>query len=183
MRHLPNILTLGRLLVLPPIIGLMMLETLWASWIALGLYIAGALTDWLDGMAARHFKVQSPFGTFLDPIADKIFVMTILLMLVANGTLQGVWLIPAILILAREFLISGLREFLGPKNIQVPVSPLGKWKTTIQMVALGFLLMGRFGDQIWPLTTTVGLTGLVIATALTIITGWTYLKTAFKHLS
>lgn len=183
MRHLPNTLTLGRLIVLPPIVGLMMMETLWASWVALGLYIIGALTDWLDGMAARHYKVQSPFGTFLDPIADKIFVMTIILMLAANGTLHGVWLLCGMLILMREFLISGLREFLGPKNIQVPVSVLGKWKTTIQMIALGFLIMGfRYGDPIWPYTSLVGNSGLLIATILTLWTGWQYLKIGLKHL-
>lgn len=182
MRQLPNLLTVGRLVLLPFLIILMMIPHAWAAWIALVIYIISAVTDWLDGFLARRMNLQSSFGTFLDPIADKIFVLTVMITLVANGTLHGFWIAPVILILAREFLISGLREFLGPKNIQVPVSYLGKCKTAIQMIALGFLVIGEFGDKIFPYTVAIGLAGLLIATVLTIVTGWNYLKTGLQHL-
>lgn len=182
MRHLPNILTIGRLLLLPFLVIMMMTGTAWASWTALGLYTISCVTDWLDGFIARRMKYESSFGTFLDPIADKIFILTVLLTLVANDTLSGIWITPVLLILAREFLIAGLREFLGPKNVQVPVSNLGKWKTTIQMIALGFLVVGEYGDSVLPYTVEIGKVGLLAATALTIQTGWDYLKTGIKHL-
>jgi CDP-diacylglycerol--glycerol-3-phosphate 3-phosphatidyltransferase len=182
MRQLPNILTVGRLVLLPLLVILMMIPHAWAAWMALIIYIVSAITDWLDGYIARRMSLQSSFGTFLDPIADKIFILTVLITLVANGTLHGFWITPVILILAREFLIAGLREFLGPKNIQVPVSYLGKWKTAIQMIALGFLVIGEFGNQILPYTIEIGLIGLLVATALTIVTGWNYLKTGIQHL-
>lgn len=182
MRHLPNILTIGRLLLLPFLVIMMMNGTAWASWTALGLYTVSCVTDWLDGFIARRMNLQSSFGTFLDPIADKIFILTVLLTLVANDTLHGIWITPVLLILAREFLIAGLREFLGPKNIQIPVSSLGKWKTTIQMVALGFLVVGEYGDTVLPYTVEIGKVGLLAATVLTIQTGWDYLKTGIRHL-
>lgn len=182
MRHLPNILTIGRLLLLPFLVIMMMTPTAWAAWTALALYTVSCITDWLDGFIARRMNLQSSFGTFLDPIADKIFILTVMLTLVANDTLSGLWLTPVILILAREFLISGLREFLGPKNIQVPVSNLGKWKTAIQMVALGFLVVGPYGNALLPFTVRIGEIGLLVATVLTIQTGWDYLKVGLKHL-
>ncbi len=182
MRHLPNILTIGRLILLPFLVIMMMVGTEWAAWTALTLYTVSCITDWLDGFIARRLQLESSFGTFLDPIADKIFVLTVMLTLVANHMLEGLWLTPIILILAREFLISGLREFLGPKNIQIPVSNLGKWKTTIQMVALGFLVVGDFGDAVLPYTVEIGKVGLLAATVLTIVTGWSYLKVGLKHL-
>lgn len=182
MRHIPNILTVGRLILLPFLVIMMMVDTSWASWTALGIYTVCSVTDWLDGFIARRMKLESSFGTFLDPIADKIFILTVLLTLVANDTLQGLWITPVILILAREFLIAGLREFLGPKNIKVPVSSLGKWKTAIQMVALGFLVVGEYGRPVLTYSVEIGLIGLLAATALTIATGWDYLKTGLKHL-
>ncbi len=182
MRHLPNILTVGRLLLLPFLVVMMMTGTVWASWTALAIYTVCSVTDWLDGFIARRMNLQSSFGTFLDPIADKIFILTVLLTLVANDTLHGIWITPVLLILAREFLIAGLREFLGPKNIQVPVSNLGKWKTAIQMIALGFLVVGEFGRPVLTYSVEIGLVGLLAATALTIQTGWDYLKTGIKHL-
>lgn len=182
MRHLPNILTVGRLFLLPFLVVMMMVGESWAAWTALGLYTICSVTDYLDGYLARRLNLQSSFGTFLDPIADKIFILTVLITLVANGTLQGLWITPVILILAREFLIAGLREFLGPKNIQVPVSNLGKWKTAIQMIALGFLVVGEFGRSVLSPSLEIGLVGLLLATVLTIQTGWNYLKTGIRHL-
>lgn len=160
----------------------MMIDASWAAWSALALYTLGCVTDFLDGYIARHYKLESNFGKFLDPVADKIFIATVLISLVANGNLHGFWVIPVLLILCREFLISGLREFFGPKNIQFPVSQLAKWKTGIQMFALGFLIMGEYGVPVLPLNVEIGYTLLIAATVLTVITGWTYVKEGLKHI-
>ena len=182
MRNIPNYITVGRLLTLPILVALMMADTFWTSWLALGIYTFGCITDWLDGYIARRYKVVSPFGQFLDPIADKIFILTVLITLIANHHVQGMWIVPIILILSREFLIAGLREFLGPKNIQIPVTQLAKWKTGFQMGSLGFLIVGEHGKIIYPIAIETGLFLLLVATALTIITGWGYFREGLKHV-
>lgn len=182
MKNLPNIMTIGRLLTLPLLVVLMMIDASWAAWSALGIYTLGCVTDFLDGYIARHYNLESNFGKFLDPIADKIFIATVLICLIANGNLSGWGVVPVLIILSREFLVSGLREFFGPKNIQFPVSKLAKWKTGIQMFALGFLIMGEYGVPVLPLNIEIGYTLLVIATILTAITGWTYMKEGLKHI-
>ncbi len=186
MKNLPNIITVSRLVSLPFLLLLMFVPTAWAAWAALFLYTLGCITDWFDGYLARKMKIESAFGKFLDPIADKIFVITVILCLVATGKLDGVWIIPPLLIITREFLISGLREFLGPKNISVPVSKLAKYKTGFQMTALGFLIMGQYGDATlaWThiSTLTWGHMIITVAAILTIQTGWDYLKVGFHHL-
>ena len=182
MRNIPNYLTVGRLLTLPILVALMMADTFWTSWLALGIYTFGCITDWLDGYIARRYKVVSPFGQFLDPIADKIFILTVLITLIANHHVHGIWIVPIILILSREFLIAGLREFLGPKNIQIPVTQLAKWKTGVQMGSLGFLIVGDYGKIIYPIPTQTGLFLLLIATTLTILTGWGYFREGLKHV-
>ncbi len=175
MKQLPNILTFIRIGSLPVLIYLLYLSDAWAVWTALGLYIFAAITDFLDGYLARKMNIVSDLGTFLDPIADKIFIASLLIAFAALGRLEGLWIIPAIMILVREFFISGLREFLGPKDIKVPVSKLAKWKTTIQMVALGFLVIA--GDFLF-----IGQVTLALAAALTVITGWSYLKAGAEHI-
>lgn len=182
MHNLPNILTFFRIAILPVIIGLFFVAGAWAAWTALGLYTIASITDFLDGYLARSMKTESTLGQFLDPISDKIFIASLLVTLVGFDRLQGIWIIPAIIILVREFLIAGLREFLGPQNIQLPVSRLAKWKTTVQMVALGFLVVGDYGDVVLPNTLTYGQWGLTIAAILTVITGWAYLKAGLKHI-
>jgi len=182
LQNLPNILTLSRIALLPVLIGLLFVPENWAVWTALWIYTFCAITDFFDGYLARKYGSTSKFGTFLDPISDKIMVACLLLMLAGIGRLPDLWMIPALIIFIREFLISGLREFLGPQNIQVPVSKLAKWKTTVQMVALGFLIVGDIGDPIVPHTLLVGQIGLTIAAVITIITGWNYLKVGFKHI-
>lgn len=182
MQNLPNILTLGRVIFLPLIIGLFYIPDAWAAWAALGLYTLACITDFLDGYIARKMNIVSPFGTFLDPIADKIFIASLLIVLVGFDRLDGYWMIAAVVILARELLVSGLREFLGPKDIQLPVSNLAKWKTTVQMIALGFLVVGDFGDVLVPYTLEIGQVGVTIAAILTVITGWAYLKAGLKHI-
>lgn len=180
--NIPNLLTAARLIVLPFCLIFMFINTAWAAWIALFIYTFGCITDWLDGHYARKWNVTSSFGIFLDPIADKIFIVSVIMGLIATGKLDGFWIIPPLLIIAREFLISGLREFLGPKNIQVPVSKLAKWKTGVQMVSLGFLIMGDFGDVLIPGTLAIGYLLITIAAILTVITGWNYLKEGQKHI-
>ncbi|MCI5060779.1 MAG: CDP-diacylglycerol--glycerol-3-phosphate 3-phosphatidyltransferase [Alphaproteobacteria bacterium] len=174
MKHLPNLLTFFRIAILPVLILLLMMNEDWAVWGALALYIIASLSDFLDGYLARKFQAESDLGKFLDPIADKIFVASLFLMFAALGQLNGFWVIPPIIILMREFLISGLREFLGPKDVQLPVTKLAKWKTAIQMVAIGLLFL--------PQTLLLGQWGLVIAALLTIITGWEYLKVGMRHI-
>jgi cardiolipin synthase len=176
MKQLPNILTLSRMALLPLLIWLLYVPQIWAMWAALGLYAFSAITDFLDGYLARKMNIVSPFGPFLDPIADKVFVAVILIALVDIGRLDGLWTIPVIIIFMREFLVSGMREFLGPKNIKLPVTQLAKWKTTFQMVSLGILIYG--GDAL-----VGGQWTLAIAAILTVITGWSYLRVGLKHLN
>lgn len=178
MLNLPNILTLFRLALLPFIIILMFIPASWAASAALAFYIVGAVTDWLDGYLARKNNQITEFGTFLDPISDKIFVATIMLMLVATDRVDGAWVVLVIFILVREFTVSGLREFLGPKGIKVPVSALAKWKTAVQMIATGLLIIGPYiyGGIL------LGLFGLLAATVITVYTGWEYLKVGFEHM-
>ncbi len=147
-------------------------------WICAIIYIVAALTDFLDGYFARKLNQVSGLGTFLDPISDKIFVSTVLILLVYAGKITGGWVVLVILIFAREFLVSGLREYLGPKNIQMPVSKLAKWKTAFQMLSLGFLIIGGYA----PYAKELGLLLLANATILTLITGGAYMITGLKHM-
>lgn len=178
----PNILTLSRIFSIPVLVGLFYVEAPWAAWTALGLYTLAAFTDYLDGYLARRWDQISAFGRFLDPVSDKIFVATILVLLVGFGRLPGVWMIPALIIMVREFTISGLREFLGGAHVSVPVTRLAKWKTGLQMVALGFLVIGPYAEPFFPGTLSVGRWGLGVAAVLTVITGWEYLKGGLAHI-
>lgn len=179
MNNLANILTITRLALLPFMILLFFIPADWAAWSVLALYTVGAVSDWLDGWVARRFSLTSEFGRFLDPIADKIFVVTILLMLVATDRINGIWVLAVIVILIREFLVAGLREFLGPKNIVLPVTGLAKWKTGVQMVATGFLIVA---PALGAWTHWFGLLGLTGAAVLTVITGWQYMKAGWAHV-
>lgn len=178
MTNLANILTIARLILLPVIVALFYVDESWAAWVCLALYVIAAITDFLDGWVARKFNQITLFGTFMDPIADKVFVAVILMMLIASGRLDGLWIIAALVIMTREFLVSGMREFLGPKNIKLPVSNLAKWKTALQMLALGILIIGPFA----PFALIAGNIALSGAALLTIVTGWSYLKTGFAHM-
>jgi cardiolipin synthase len=177
MMNLANTLTIGRLLLLPFIIWLFFLPGANAAWWCFALYVIGAITDFLDGWVARKFNQVSEFGKFLDPISDKIFVAVILLMLVAIGRVTDYWVIAIMVIFTREFLVSGLREFLGPKNVKLPVTNLAKWKTTVQMIATGALIIAPY----IPFGFEIGLYGLAIAALLTVMTGWGYLAAAKEH--
>lgn len=182
--NLPNLLTISRIIAIPVIVGLMFIKGQpWASWTALVIYTAACITDWLDGHLARLQNLESPIGKFLDPIADKLLVGALLLTMAGTDRLS-LWALPAaIIILMREILVSGLREYLaGLKQISVPVSRLAKWKTGIQMVALGFLIVGSQGPEVF-VRNYVGEIGLWAAAVITVMTGWDYLVTGFKHMS
>jgi CDP-diacylglycerol--glycerol-3-phosphate 3-phosphatidyltransferase len=177
MLNIANLLTLARIALIPVLMLLIAAPYSKLAWAALGLYALIAATDWLDGYVARTYNQMSEFGRFLDPIADKILVAAMFIMLCANGAIDGVWLVLPVVILAREFLVAGLREFLGPKNVTVHVTKLAKWKTTVQMIALGFLIMaGHFTG-----VATAGLLLLLLATVLTVVTGWDYFRAAWGH--
>ena len=178
--HIPNFLTLLRLALLPVLVGLLLMDQAWSVWLGLGVYVVAALSDWLDGFLARRYQVVSDFGTFLDPIADKIFVVVILVLLVGLGRLPDLWVIVPILILAREFLVSGLREFLAPLHVRVPVSHLAKWKTGLQMLATGFLVIAPYAPWAW--VWSVGQWGLALAAGLTLLTGWGYIRASLAHI-
>src|SRR3546814_8286550 len=133
LTSLPNLLTLSRILVIPPIVGLFWIEGDAARWIALGLYAAACITDFFDGYVARSTGQISRVGRFLDPVADKLLVAAVITMLIAFGRIEGLHVLPALIILCREILVSGLREFLAGIRIGMPVSGIAKWKTTIQI--------------------------------------------------
>ena len=196
MLTLPNILTLSRIVALPFLVALMW----WPEWrtgylLAFVLYCAMGITDYFDGYLARSSGTVSKLGVFLDPIADKIMVASVILVLTAQGVLTGPYVgelhvIAGLIILAREIAVSGLREFLGGLQVSVPVSKLAKWKTTFQLVCLGALILGQALPG-WTMTLgaieanvphTVGLTTLWAAAVLTLVTGWDYLRVGLKHM-
>ncbi len=179
---LPNILTYGRILAVPALVACFFVSADWGRWLAMWIFIAAGVSDFLDGYLARAWKQQSALGQMLDPIADKLIVVAALLMLAANQTIAGWSLWAGVIILSREILVSGLREFLGTLSVSVPVSNLAKWKTVVQMVAIGFLLAGPAGDKVWQYTTLFGLTLLWIAAVLTLYTGYDYLRATMRHL-
>jgi len=183
--NLPNILTYGRIAAVPAVVVLLFWpHEFWFRWAALGVYAAAAVTDFFDGYLARAWSQQSALGRMLDPIADKLLVAACLVMLVADGSIRSYSIWAAIVILTREILVSGLREFLAELRVSVPVTTLAKWKTTMQLVALGFLVVGNAGDALLPagMTVQIGLVLLWIAALLTFVTGWDYLKSGLRHL-
>lgn len=180
---LPNLLTYGRLVAVPIVVGLLF----WPNehlyrWIALAVFVAAAVTDYLDGYFARTYEQQSSFGRMLDPIADKLLVASCLLMLVADGTIQSWSIWAAIVILCREILVSGLREYLAEVRVGMPVSILAKWKTAVQLLAIAFLIAGRAGETVLEGTTRIGITLLWAAAIVTLYTGWDYLKLGATHM-
>ncbi len=197
---LPNILTYARIAAVPAVVGLIYWQSildgdLWLRWVALAIFIAAGVTDFLDGYFARVWKQQSSLGRMLDPIADKLLVASCLLMLAAEDTIRGWTLFAAVIILCREILVSGLREFLAELRVSVPVTRLAKWKTTGQLVAIGFLLAGEAGDRAAaqiavhfgmtltrPVISLTGITLLWISALITLYTGWDYFRAGIRHL-
>jgi len=181
--NLPNILTLSRIGAIPFMIATFYMQGPLGNWLGLGILAFAGVTDFFDGYFARTLHQQSFLGKFLDPIADKLLVSALLLMLVAFGRVPGIAILPAVVILCREILVSGLREFLAEIQVSVPVSRLARWKTTLQMLMLGFLLVGSAGPQFGPLSTTdVGVIGIWVAAILTLITGYDYLRAGIRHV-
>ena len=179
----PNLLTYARIAAVPVIVLLME----WPAdprfrWGALALFIVAAVTDYFDGYLARAWSQQTTMGRMLDPIADKLLVAASLLMVVADGTVRGWWIWAAVVILCREILVSGLREFLVELRVSVPVSRIAKWKTTLQLVAIGFLIAAPVADEVAPGARDVGLWLLVCAAVLTLYTGFDYFKAGVTHL-
>jgi cardiolipin synthase len=206
---LPNLLTYARIAAVPVVVALMFWQSifdggLWLRWVALAVFVAAAVTDILDGYFARVWGQQSSLGRMLDPIADKLLVASCLLMLAAEETIRGWSLLAAVIILCREILVSGLREYLAELNVRVQVTRLAKWKTIGQMVAVGFLIAGEAGDAIVPqlivtvptlftagilfgsqvlgVVTFIGITLLWLSALLTLYTGWDYLRAGLRYM-
>ena len=180
---LPNLLTYGRVVAVPVVVAFLFWpDEFWMRWTALGIYVVAGITDFFDGYLARALSQQSSLGRMLDPIADKLLVSAILLMLVADGTIHSLSLWAAIVILCREILVSGMREYLAELKVSVPVSRVAKWKTTMQLIALGFLIAGPSGEYVLPHTIQIGLALLWVSALLTLYTGWDYMKAALKHV-
>ena len=185
---LPNLLTYGRIVAVPIVVACMFWQNilhggLWLRWAAVAIFIAAGVSDFLDGYLARIWGQQSSLGRMLDPIADKLLVSSCLLMLAAENTIHGWALFAAVVILCREILVSGLREYLAELRVSVPVMRLAKWKTTLQLVAVGFLVAGKAGDAIVPVVTGGGITLLWLSALLTLYTGWDYLQAGLHHLT
>lgn len=178
----PNLLTYARIIAVPAVAASFYIPGDAGRFTALGIFLVAAITDFLDGWLARAWGQQSALGRMLDPIADKLLVAAALLVLVAEGTIGGWSLWAALIILMREILVSGLRESLAEVQVSVPVSRLAKWKTTVQMVAIGFLLVGPAGESLFAYTEEVGLTLLWIAAIVTLYTGYDYFRAGFRHL-
>ncbi|SHI68970.1 CDP-diacylglycerol--glycerol-3-phosphate 3-phosphatidyltransferase [Aureimonas altamirensis] len=185
--NLPNILTYARILAVPLVVLCFFVEgrlhgSDTARWWAVFLFATASITDWLDGYLARIWQQTSTIGRMLDPIADKLLVAAALLVLAADGTIAGWSIWAAIVILCREILVSGLREYLAELKVSVPVTRLAKWKTAAQMVAIAFLLAGPAGDQIFPYVTELGILFLWIAALITLYTGYDYFRAGLRHI-
>jgi len=176
-RQLPNVLTMLRILVIPPLIGAFYMDgPIWA-WVPFFLFGTASVTDWLDGYLARQMQTGSRFGKIMDPIADKLLVVSVILLLADSELLNGWNLVPAIIILCREMLISGLREFMAEQAVQLPVTRLAKWKTAAQMGALVWTLAPIHEAQL------AGIGFFWLAALLTIITGWDYVRSSWPHMA
>ena len=182
---IPNILTIGRIIIVPFFVFAFYLPGFYGDVIAFSLFIVASFTDVLDGLLARMFKEESKLGELLDPIADKIIVAAALILLVMNGVIKNYEVVAAIIILTREILISGLREFLAKGQIKMPVSNLAKLKTFLQMFSIAILLTGETGNKIINFqdynAQTIGIILLWLSAFLTLYTGYEYLRKGIDH--
>lgn len=179
---LPNVLTYLRLLAVPVVAATLFFDRSdTGRWLGLAIFAAASVTDWLDGYIARRRGQESALGRMLDPIADKLLVATVLLIMIHDGTIAGWHIWAAIVILCREILVSGLREFLAEFGVKVPVTPLAKWKTTVQMVAIAVLLAGSAGEKLLPGLAAAGLALLWVAAVLTLWTGLGYVRAGIRE--
>ena len=182
---LPNILTLSRIAAIPALVLLVVLRRPETDFAACLLFIAAGVTDWLDGHIARERHMTSDLGRMLDPIADKLLVGATLMLMVGEGRMSAAGLYPAIVIMLREILVSGLREFLAGLAVGLPVTRLAKWKTGVQMVALGVLIAGNDTAALLHIgfvpVQMIGEALLWLAAVLTLVTGWDYLVAGLRH--
>lgn len=185
LTDLPNILTLSRIAAIPLIVLLVAIGGAWGDLLAWIVFAAAGVTDYLDGRLAREMAQLSDFGRMLDPIADKLLIGATLMALVGFGHLPGWGIYPAIVIMLREILVSGLREYLAEIRVGLPVTRLAKWKTGVQMVALGLLVLSAPGAALlglgWLPMAWLGGTLLWVAAVLTLVTGWDYLNAGLRH--
>ncbi len=185
---LANLLTYSRIAAVPVVVAFMFWQSimeggLWLRWLALAVFITAGITDMLDGYVARTYGQMTSLGRMLDPIADKLLVGSCLLMLAAEETIRGWALLAAVIILCREILVSGLREYLAELRVSVPVSRLAKWKTMGQLIAVGFLIAGDAGDKVfWGVVTPIGITLLWLSALVTLYTGWDYMRAGLQHV-
>lgn len=182
---LPNLLTLSRIAAIPVLVAFAAIGTPWGDMASCVVFAAAGITDYFDGKIARDRGVTSSFGRMLDPIADKLLVGAALMVLAGLGRLSLAALYPAIVIMLREIMVSGLREYLAELRVGLPVTKLAKWKTGFQMGALGTLLAGDTGASViglgWLPVSLIGEVGLWVAAALTLATGWDYLQAGLRH--
>ena len=185
LKKIPNILTIGRIIIVPFFVIAFYLPGFYGDLTAFAIFVIASFTDFLDGMLARMMKEESKLGELLDPIADKIIVAAALILLVMSGTIKHYEVIAAIIILTREILISGLREFLAKGQIKLPVSNLAKLKTFLQMFAISLLLTGETGNKILNFqdynAQTIGIILLWLSAFLTLYTGYEYLRKGIDH--
>jgi len=185
LKKIPNILTIGRIILVPFFVVAFYLPGFYGDLTALALFVVASFTDFLDGMLARMLGEESKLGELLDPIADKIIVATALILLVMDGTIRHYEVIAAIIILTREILISGLREFLAKGQVKLPVSNLAKLKTFLQMIAIALLLTGETGNKILNFqdynAQTIGIILLWLSAFLTLYTGYEFLRKGIDH--
>ncbi|MGI2035749.1 CDP-diacylglycerol--glycerol-3-phosphate 3-phosphatidyltransferase [Rhizobium panacihumi] len=184
---IPNLLTYARIIAVPLIVLCFFIEgklesSDFARWAGFWIFVVASITDYLDGYLARIWNQTSNIGRMLDPIADKLLVASVLLLMAADGTIAGWSLWAAITILCREILVSGLREYLAALKVAVPVTKIAKWKTTIQMLSIAFLLAGPAGEAYLPFTTEIGIALLWVAAILTFYTGYDYFRAGLKHI-
>jgi len=178
LKNIPNFLTLIRILLIPVIILFMEIDEELYRWLSLWLYFVACISDFFDGYLARKFEIESNFGRFLDPIADKILIVSIIFILIAQSKINGLFVYAALIIVIREILVSGLRDFFSHSSENLVVTNLSKWKTLIQMFSLGFLIVSDNFETILILYT--GLVGLTVSSIITIHTGYYYFKKNLK---
>src|ERR1700677_871082 len=182
LNTLPNLLTLSRIVAMPLIVITFYVDPPTGPWVGAAIFAVAGFTDWLDGKLARAWEQQSEWGKFLDPIADKVLIAATLLMLVATQRISSWAVLPALIILCREILVSGLREHLAGMSVKVPVTSLAKWKTAVQMLAIGVLLVGDSGPEILH-AKFLGEGLLWIAAGFTLVTGYKYLHAGIVHVN
>ncbi len=181
--HLPNLLTLARIALTPVFVAAFWLDMPGGRWVAFVLFVIAAVTDYADGWIARRRNIVSRLGAMLDPIADKLLIASALLMLVYMDDIRGFVIIPALIILSREILVSGMREFLATISVQVPVSSISKFKTVVQVVAIAMLILAPAIEHVWGWVHRAGIVALWGAAVLTIYTGFSYVRANVAHVA